>query len=70
MNMSIYQNITINYIRVDAVTNASVLQIGSAGSIRSLAQLYNTGGFTAPAPPLIPLLAQQEVSLVRLPNPS
>jgi len=70
VNMSIYQNITINYIRVDAVTNASVLQIGSAGSIRSLAQLYNTGGFTGPAPQLIPLLSQQEVSLVRLPNPS
>lgn len=68
MNMQIYQNISINHIRIDAVTNASVLQIGSAGSIRSWAQLYNTGGFTAPAPQL-GSIAEQEVSLIRLPNP-
>lgn len=69
MNMQIYQQIAINHIRIEAVTNASVLQIGSAGSIRSWAQLYNTGGFTAPVPQLVPI-AEQEVSLVRLPNPN
>jgi|GEM_PF-696413 len=69
MNISVYQNITVNYIRIEALTNASVLQIGSAGSIRSLAQLSNTGGFSAPAPQLIPATTQ-EVSLVRLPGPT
>lgn len=69
MRISVYQNISINYIRIDAVTNASVLQIGSAGSIRSLAQLANTGGFTAPAPQLISATTQ-EISLIRLPGPT
>ncbi|WP_123040941.1 spore germination protein GerPB [Cohnella candidum] len=68
MTWQIYQNITINYIRVEAVTNSSVLQIGSAGSIRSLSQLFNTGGFTGPAPQLGP--SPTEVSLIRLPEPS
>ena len=69
MIFQIYQNINVNYIRIEALTNASVLQIGSAGSIRSLAQLANTGGFTAPAPQIIPA-TMQEVSLVRLPKPT
>jgi len=48
--MNIYQNITIHHMRVDGVSNSSVLQIGTAGSVRALANLYNTGGFTEPAP--------------------
>lgn len=65
MNFYINQTIQINNLRVDSVSNSSVLQIGSAGMIRSLSNLYNTGGFTEPAPeavgpldpvtPLIPL---------------
>ncbi|MBB6635564.1 spore gernimation protein [Cohnella thailandensis] len=54
MQWNVNQTITINQLRVDAVTNSSVLQIGSAGSIQSLSQLYNSGGFTGPAPPLAP----------------
>jgi spore germination protein PB len=50
MNFYINQSIHINYLRIDAVNNSSVLQIGSAGSIKSLSNLYNTGGFTGPAP--------------------
>ncbi len=69
MTWHIYQNISIHYLRVEAVTNSSVLQIGSAGSIRSLSQLYNTGGFTGPVPELA-AEAATEVSLVRLPNPT
>lgn len=30
--------------------NSSVLQIGSAGIIKPASYLYNTGGFTKPAP--------------------
>lgn len=50
MSWTIHQTITIHQLRVDAVSNSSVLQVGSAGSIRALSNQYNTGGFTAPAP--------------------
>ncbi|MBB6673403.1 spore germination protein GerPB [Cohnella nanjingensis] len=78
MQWNIHQQITIGQLRVDAVSNSSVLQIGSAGSIQSLSQLYNTGGYTGPAPQLTPTqtAAQAEAaglaptSLVSLPNPS
>ncbi|TDL80726.1 spore germination protein GerPB [Peribacillus frigoritolerans] len=54
MNFYINQTIQINYLKVDAVSNSSVLQIGSAGMIKPLANLYNTGAFTAPAPAAVP----------------
>ncbi|MRX73516.1 spore gernimation protein GerPB [Bacillus lacus] len=50
MNFYIDQSIQINYLRVGAVSNSSVLQIGSAGIIKPLSNLYNTGGFIEPAP--------------------
>jgi spore germination protein PB len=67
MNLTIHQSIVIQQLRVDAVTNSSVLQIGSSGMISALSNLYNTGGFTGPAPTMettpIP-------SLVPLPPPA
>lgn len=53
MNFYIQQSICINLLRIDAITNSSVLQIGSAGVIRPTSHLYNTGGFTGPAPEAI-----------------
>lgn len=50
MNFYIHQTIQIQYLRVGGVSNSSVLQIGSAGMIKPLSNLYNTGGFTKPAP--------------------
>jgi spore germination protein PB len=50
MNYYIQQSISINLIKIGAITNSSILQIGSAGIIKSQANLYNTGGFTEPAP--------------------
>ncbi|WP_010283442.1 spore germination protein GerPB [Bacillus timonensis] len=50
MNFYINQSICIQTLRVGSVANSSVLQIGSAGIIRPSAHLYNTGGFTKPAP--------------------
>ncbi|MPQ25252.1 spore germination protein GerPB [Bacillus paralicheniformis] len=52
MNFYINQSIQINYLRVEGISNSSVLQIGSAGSIKTLANLYNTGSFTEAAPPV------------------
>lgn len=36
MNFYVNQSIHINYMRVESVSNSSILQIGSAGSIKSL----------------------------------
>lgn len=61
MNLIVHQSIVIHQLKVEAVSNSSVLQIGSAGVIKGLSNLYNTGGFTGPAPqagaggPLVPL---------------
>ncbi|MFD2332314.1 spore germination protein GerPB [Cohnella sp. GCM10020058] len=73
MSWTIYQHINIGQLRVDAVSNSSVLQIGSAGSIQSLSQLNNTGGFTEPAKELTESEVSEAVSplsLVPLPNPT
>lgn len=50
MNLVVNQTITIHSLRVEAVSNSSVLQIGTAGIVKPLSNLYNTGGFTGPAP--------------------
>lgn len=50
MNFYIQQSIHINLLKIDGITNSSVLQIGSAGIIKPASYLYNTGGFTEPAP--------------------
>jgi spore germination protein PB len=50
LNFYINQSICINYLRVGSVSNSSVLQIGSAGIIKPMSTLSNTGGFTGPAP--------------------
>ncbi|MFC5701086.1 spore germination protein GerPB [Cohnella faecalis] len=71
MIWNVYQTITIGQLKVNGVTNSSVLQIGSAGNIQSLSQLYNTGGFTGPAPQIGEVAeTSQELSFVPLPNPS
>ena len=44
MNFYVQQSITIQYLKVNAVTNSSVLQIGSSGIIKPTTHLYNTGG--------------------------
>lgn len=50
MNFYIQQSIHINLLKIGGITNSSVLQIGSAGIIKPASYLYNTGGFTGPAP--------------------
>jgi spore germination protein PB len=50
MNFYIQQCIHIHFIKIGGITNASVLQIGSAGIVKPTAHLYNTGGFTQAAP--------------------
>ncbi len=50
MNFYIKQSIHINMIKINAIANSSVLQIGSAGIIKPVTKLSNTGNFTGPAP--------------------
>ncbi|TBL73057.1 spore germination protein GerPB [Paenibacillus thalictri] len=70
MNMTVHQTIIIHQLRVGSVTNSSVLQIGSSGMIKSLSNLYNSGGFTGPAPSAAPGASQQELPLVPLASPT
>ncbi|OUS77492.1 spore gernimation protein [Paenibacillus sp. MY03] len=66
MSWTIHQYITIHSLHVDSLSNSSVLQVGSAGAIRSMSQLYNSGGFSSPAPELS---TDNPLSFVPLPRP-
>ncbi|MBM7554091.1 spore germination protein GerPB [Thalassobacillus pellis] len=77
MGITIHQSICINLLKIGAISNSSVLQIGSAGTIQSRAEMYNTGGYTKPAPPAEPLgqdavieSAPDDVPLVPLSGPT
>lgn len=50
MNLFVNQSIVIKNFKVGGLSNSSVLQIGSAGIIKSYSELANTGAYTAPAP--------------------
>ncbi|RKQ31309.1 spore germination protein GerPB [Oceanobacillus halophilus] len=67
MNMTVQQTINIHLLKIGSVTNSSVVQIGSTGSIHAQSDIYNTGGYTELAeqalpqdiePPLVPLAPQ------------
>ncbi|MGE8079561.1 spore germination protein GerPB [Peribacillus loiseleuriae] len=70
MIFNIQQNIHIHSIKITSIGNSSVFQIGSAGIIKPLSQLSNTGGFTEPAPQLElePLAPVSSVSPVTHPS--
>lgn len=73
MHLTIHQSIVIQQLKVGSVSNSSVLQIGTAGTIRSLSNLYNTGGFIGPAPELkaaLPTQAETPLPYVPLPAPT
>lgn len=67
MNLVVNQQIVIHQLRVDTVSNSSILQIGSAGIMKPLSNLYNTGGFTESAPAME---SASTLSLVPLPSPT
>ncbi|MBN8192500.1 spore gernimation protein [Bacillus sp. NTK074B] len=49
-NYYIQQSIQIQFIKIGGMSNSSILQIGTCGQITTNDFLYNTGGFTEPAP--------------------
>lgn len=64
--MYINQTIRIHQIKINGLTNSSVLQIGSAGIIKPISNLFNTGGFTDAAP----LLTESDGHPVHVPLPA
>lgn len=70
LNFYINQSIIINYIRIGSISNSSVFQIGSAGMIKPVSHLYNTGNFIGPAPKAKPLSNQEITPIVPLTAPS
>ncbi|WP_042349602.1 spore germination protein GerPB [Bacillus massiliigorillae] len=52
MQFYINQSIHIHSIKISSISNSSILQIGSAGIIKSLSTLANSGEYTEPAPPV------------------
>ncbi|MCF6137371.1 spore germination protein GerPB [Pseudalkalibacillus berkeleyi] len=50
MNVYVNQTISIQTIRIDGLSNSSVLQIGTSGVIKPVSYLGNTGEFVGPAP--------------------
>ncbi len=74
MNIYVQQSISIQFLKIEGITNSSVLQIGSAGIIRPVSNLFNTGGFTGPAPqpekPGSVIETQLHAPLVPLTSPS
>ncbi|MGM0846813.1 MAG: spore germination protein GerPB [Bacillota bacterium] len=50
MKLYVQQSIHINMIKIGGMSNSSVFQIGTSGQILPTSYLYNTGGFTEPAP--------------------
>ncbi|GED60322.1 spore germination protein GerPB [Brevibacillus formosus] len=73
MNFFVTQHIVIHSLKIDGISNSSVCQIGSAGIIKPVSKLYNTGGFTEPAPQLGPLPttgSEEFVPLIPLVSPS
>lgn len=70
MNFFVNQNIVIHQLRVEGISNSSVLQIGSAGIIKPLSNLYNTGGYTEPAPELALAQVSEDTPYVPLAPPT
>lgn len=69
MNLYVQQSISIQFLKIGGITNSSILQIGSAGIIKPVSNLYNTGGFTEPAPQAVTAGASQVLPAVPLGPP-
>ncbi|MFD2681287.1 spore germination protein GerPB [Bacillus seohaeanensis] len=50
MKIYVQQTIQIHSIKIEGMSNSSVFQIGTSGQIQPVSNLYNTGGYTEPAP--------------------
>ncbi|MGM1044620.1 MAG: spore germination protein GerPB [Bacillota bacterium] len=68
MNLSVYQCITVQQLRIGTVTNSSVLQIGTSGSIKALSHVNNSPALESIAAPN-DLEQEKKEPVVLLPEP-
>lgn len=66
MRLTVHQTISIQLLKIGSISNSSVVQIGSAGSMQGSANLYNTGQYEDLAAPAEPQQGIAEASLVPL----
>ncbi|GAA0438095.1 hypothetical protein GCM10008983_13760 [Lentibacillus halophilus] len=66
MHFTIHQSIAIHFIKIEAISNSSVFQIGSTGSVQAQSDIHNTGGYIEPAEPAEPI---GEPAIIRLKQP-
>ncbi|WP_433946653.1 spore germination protein GerPB [Paenibacillus sp. SN-8-1] len=73
MVLTVHQTITIHLIRINNMTNSSVLQIGTSGAISAGSQILSTEP-TEPVseeqPDLEPIPYNETPSLILLPEPA
>ena len=60
MIIHVQQSIHIQSIKIGGIKNSSVFQIGTTGSISPSSYLFNSGGFTKPAPEAIKIGDEME----------
>lgn len=51
MHLTVHQTINIHLLKIGNISNASIVQIGAAGSIQTTANLANSGQFEKLADP-------------------
>jgi spore germination protein PB len=51
MNLIVHQSIVIHSLKVNNVSNSAILQIGTAGIIKSLSNSYNSAAGASPPSP-------------------
>ncbi|WP_076120486.1 spore germination protein GerPB [Paenibacillus odorifer] len=68
MNITVYQCISVNHLKIGTISNSSVLQIGTSGRINALSHSYQSSD--VPESPPAPLPGVSDSPLVRLPPPT
>ncbi|MNS56612.1 putative spore germination protein GerPB [compost metagenome] len=73
MDFTVHQTITIHLIRINNMTNSSVLQIGTSGTISAGSQILSTQpteSVSEEQPDLEPIPYNETPSLILLPEPA
>ncbi|MEK4351164.1 MULTISPECIES: spore germination protein GerPB [unclassified Paenibacillus] len=68
MNITVYQCISVNNLKIGIISNSSVLQIGTSGRINALSHSYQS--IDVPDSPPALSSAKSDSPLVCLPTPT
>lgn len=72
MELTVHQTITIHLLRINNMTNSSVLQIGTSGTIRAQSEVHGTettDNVAEDQPDIEPVPYNENSSLIHLPAP-